>query len=157
VLELGTFTGFAALMMAAALPPDGELVTCESDARAPAVAQRYFDRSPTGARIRLLVGRAEELLGALEPGFGLIFVDIGATAGAEVYERCLELLAPGPARHRQRPGARHGPRSGQRPRARPRRAQPAHRRRPPRRQVMLTVRDGLMLIRRTDEPGSGAG
>lgn len=94
VLELGTYTGFTALMMAAALAPGGELVTCESDDRCAAVARRYFDRSPYGARIRLVVRPAAEVLEELESGFDLIFVDIGPTAADAVYERCLGLLAP---------------------------------------------------------------
>src|SRR5438876_5490061 len=44
ILELGTFTGFSAQMMAAALPEDGELITCDVNPEAIAVAQSYFDR-----------------------------------------------------------------------------------------------------------------
>lgn len=148
VLELGTYTGFTALMMAAALPPDGELVTCESDARRAAVAKRYFDRSPHGARIRLVVGRAEDSLAGLEPGFGLIFVDVGAEVASALYERCLALLAPkgllvidnvlvrGTALDGSSERGRVADALNERIAADER----VH-------QVMLTVRDGLMLVR----------
>ena len=53
VLEIGTFTGYSALLMAEGLPADGELVTCEISEEHAALAQRYFDRSPNGRKIRL--------------------------------------------------------------------------------------------------------
>src|SRR3990172_8686470 len=53
VLEIGTFTGYSALMMAEGLPADGELVTCEISEEHASLAQRYFDRSPNGRKIRL--------------------------------------------------------------------------------------------------------
>lgn len=149
VLELGTYTGFTALMMAAALPPHGELVTCESDAHRAAVAQRYFDRSPYGARIRLVVRHAAEVLALLEPGFDLIFVDIGATAAAAVYEQCLALLAPKGLLVIDNVLARGtvlDPRSDYGRAAGALNERIAADERVT--QVMLTVRDGLVLIRR---------
>ncbi|HIL19690.1 MAG TPA: methyltransferase, partial [Gammaproteobacteria bacterium] len=58
VLEIGTFSGYSALCMAAALPDNGRLVTCDIDPVATAVAQRYFNRSPYGNRITLCIGDA---------------------------------------------------------------------------------------------------
>ena len=46
VLELGTFTGYSALSMAAALPPGGRIDTCDVEPRHVEVAQRYIDESP---------------------------------------------------------------------------------------------------------------
>src|SRR3712207_4029649 len=56
VLELGTFTGASALIMAAALPDDGELITCDVDPEATALAQSYWARSPHGHKIHLRLG-----------------------------------------------------------------------------------------------------
>jgi len=149
VLELGTYSGFTALMMAEGLPADGELVTCESDAQRAAIAQRYFDRSPHGSRIRLVVRPAAEVLASLDPGFGLIFADIGASAAAAVYEQCLAMLAPkgllvidnvlarGRALDRSSDHGCAVDALNERIAADARVTQ-----------VMLTVRDGLMLVRR---------
>lgn len=149
VLELGTYSGFTALMMAEGLPADGELVTCESDAQRAAIAQRYFDRSPHGSRIRLVVRPAAEVLASLDPGFGLIFADIGASAAAAVYEQCLAMLAPkgllvidnvlarGRALDRSSDHGCAADALNERIAADARVTQ-----------VMLTVRDGLMLVRR---------
>src|SRR5581483_3469805 len=75
VLELGTYSGYAALSMAAALPPDGRVDTCEVDPEHAAVAQRYFDRSPYGDRITLHLGPALETIGRLDGPFDLVFID----------------------------------------------------------------------------------
>ena len=62
VLEIGTYSGHSALSMAAALPPDGRIDTCELDPTHAEVAQRYFDRSPCGDRITLHLGPALETI-----------------------------------------------------------------------------------------------
>src|SRR6185503_4296549 len=56
VLEVGTFTGFSALMMAAGLPADSELITLELDPEHAAFARSYFERSDDGKKIRLVEG-----------------------------------------------------------------------------------------------------
>jgi caffeoyl-CoA O-methyltransferase len=52
-VEIGTFTGFSALMIAEALPADGLLVTCESRKEYAEIARRYIKKSPHGRKIRL--------------------------------------------------------------------------------------------------------
>jgi caffeoyl-CoA O-methyltransferase len=149
VLELGTYTGFTALMMAAALPPDGELVTCESDPRRASVARGHFERSPYGGRIRLLPGRAEDSLATLEPGFDLIFVDVGPETADAVYDRLIALIAPKGLIVIDNVLARGAAVDLRNERGKT--ADALNRRifeddRVT--QVMLTVRDGLMLVRR---------
>lgn len=92
VLEVGTFTGYSALCMAEALPDDGELVTCDLDPRAVAVAQSFFDRSPHGRKIQARLGDAMLTIGALppEPLLDLVFLD----ADKERYPEYYELLLP---------------------------------------------------------------
>ena len=50
MLEIGTFTGYSALSMAAALPRDGRIDTLDIEPKHAEVAQRYFDAAPTAAR-----------------------------------------------------------------------------------------------------------
>jgi len=94
VLEVGTFTGFAAQMMAAALPDDGELITCDVDAKAIEVAKTYFERSPHGRKISLREGPALETIRSLEPPFDLVFIDADKENYINYYEQTLPLLAP---------------------------------------------------------------
>ena len=93
-LEVGTFTGFAAQMMAAALPEDGELITCDVDPKAIEVARSYFQRSPHGHKISLREGPALETMRSLEPGFDLVFIDADKENYINYYEQALRLLAP---------------------------------------------------------------
>lgn len=74
-LEVGTFTGLGALAMAAALPLGGRVITLEVDAERAARAQEFFDASPFGERIELIVGPALATLGELEGPFDLVYID----------------------------------------------------------------------------------
>ena len=94
VLEIGTFTGFSAQMMAAALPEDGVLVTCEIDPKHAAMAREHLQKSPHGRKVDLRVGPALETLESLEGPFDLVFIDADKTSYTRYYERALELLSP---------------------------------------------------------------
>jgi len=75
VLEIGTFTGLGALAMAEVLPADGRVVTLELDADRAARAQEFFDASPVGEKIELVVGSALDTLPGLEGPFDLVYID----------------------------------------------------------------------------------
>jgi caffeoyl-CoA O-methyltransferase len=93
ILEIGTFTGYSALSMAAALPPDGRIDTLDVEPRHAEVAQRYFDRSPHGAKITLHLGPAVETIGRLEGDFDLVFVDADKASYDAYYEAVLPRLS----------------------------------------------------------------
>jgi len=94
VLEVGMFTGFSALMMAAALPEDGRLTTCEINDEAIAFAERYFAKHPAGAKIEIKRGPAIDTLNTLEPGYDLVFIDADKVNYTAYYELALDLLSP---------------------------------------------------------------
>lgn len=75
VLEIGTFTGYSALSMAAGLEEGAELHTIEVDDELEELAQSYFDRSPYGHKIRLHIGSALDVAPTLGGAFDLVFVD----------------------------------------------------------------------------------
>ena len=75
VLEIGTFTGYSALSMAAGLEEDALLHTFEVDDELEELIRTYFDRSPHGGKIRLHIGSALELAPALGEQFDLVFID----------------------------------------------------------------------------------
>lgn len=93
VLEIGCFTGYSALSMAEALPPGGRLVTCEISEEHAAIAQRNFDRSPIGDRIELRRGPALDTIAALDGPFGFVFVDADKAAYPAYYDAVLPKLA----------------------------------------------------------------
>ena len=93
VLEIGTFSGHSALAMAAALPEDGTIDACELDPERAAFAQRYFDRSPHGSKITLHVGPAGETIEKLQGEFDLVFIDADKDGYIGYYEAVLPRLS----------------------------------------------------------------
>jgi caffeoyl-CoA O-methyltransferase len=93
VLEFGTYSGYSALSMAAALPEDGKVITLELDPERAEIAQRNFAASPHGNRIDLRVGPALESVSALEGEFDLVFIDADKAGYGAYYEAALERLA----------------------------------------------------------------
>lgn len=95
-VEIGTFTGYSALLIAAALPEDGELVTCENNPEYAAIARSFFRRSPHGGKIRLAVGPALDTLRQLpDGGSDFVFIDADKPAYGAYYAEALRLLRPG--------------------------------------------------------------
>jgi caffeoyl-CoA O-methyltransferase len=93
VLEIGTFVGLGAVSMAAALPPDGHVITLEVNPDTAAIARRNIDDSGYGDRIELIVGDALETLDRLEGPFDLIYIDAWKNDYPAYYERVLPKLA----------------------------------------------------------------
>ena len=151
VLEIGTFTGFSSQMMAAALPEDGILVTCDIDPEAAEVARQFYAKSPHGHKIDLRLGPALETLETLNDWvFDVVFIDADKTGYAAYYEKAVDLLAPrgviavdnvlwsgrvlDPKTEEDRSIAAFNERVKNDPRV-------SH--------VLLPIRDGVMLIRRS--------
>lgn len=100
VVEIGTFTGMSALVIARALSPDGWLVTCDLSEEFTRVARRYWTLAGVADRIDLRLGPAADTLAALERAGGagaydLAFIDANKTGYDAYYEACLRLLRPG--------------------------------------------------------------
>ena len=93
VLEIGTFTGYSAISMASALPADGELITCDVDPDATEIARRYMNESGHGDKIDVRLGPALETLQTLEGPFDIVFIDADKPNYKNYYEAALPLLA----------------------------------------------------------------
>jgi caffeoyl-CoA O-methyltransferase len=96
VVEVGTFTGFSALVMAEALPEDGILTTCENSQEYADIALRYFKKSPYGKRIRLKLGPALQSLGAIANNSeDFIFIDADKPSYGRYFDEALRILRSG--------------------------------------------------------------
>ena len=93
VVEIGTFTGYSALSMAPALPPGGRIVTCDIDPDTNAIARRHATAGPWADRIEFRLGPALETLATLEGPFDLVFIDADKTSYQAYYEAVLPKLA----------------------------------------------------------------
>jgi predicted O-methyltransferase YrrM len=93
VLELGTFTGYSALSMAESLPPGGRIITCDISEEHVTMARRNFAASPFADRIEIKVGPALESIAALDGPFDLMFIDADKVSYLAYYEALLPKLA----------------------------------------------------------------
>src|SRR5439155_10870723 len=99
-ISLGTFTGYSALAVALALPPDGRLVCCDVSKEWTDVARRYWDEAGVADRIDLRLGPALATLDRLlaegaDGSFDFAFVAAAKTEYSDYYTRRLLLLRPG--------------------------------------------------------------
>jgi caffeoyl-CoA O-methyltransferase len=95
ILEIGTFTGYSALLWAEALPRDGKVITCDIDPETTAIAKRYFAESPHGHKIEVKLGPALDSLKLISGPFDLCFIDADKESYPKYYEACMERLRPG--------------------------------------------------------------
>ncbi|AAC07435.1 class I SAM-dependent methyltransferase [Aquifex aeolicus] len=150
VLEIGTFTGFSALMMAQGLPEDGKLTTIEVNPEYAQMAKSFIERAPWGKKIEVIVGDARKVLEEFKKeSFDFIFIDADKSSYPYYYEKCLELLKKGrlmaidnalwegkvlePDDNRSKAIARMNEMIKEDPRVE---------------KVLLTVRDGIFLVRK---------
>ena len=95
VLEVGTFTGYSALTMAEALPQDGQLFTCEYNRRYEDIAREFFGKSEAGSKITLVLGKALDTIPTLEGTFDFVFLDADKINYPKYYKMILPRLQPG--------------------------------------------------------------
>jgi caffeoyl-CoA O-methyltransferase len=95
-VELGTFTGYSAICIARALPPDGTLLCCDISAQWTAVARRYWEKARLSQKIQLKIAPALETLKALPTNeiFDFAFIDADKTNQPAYYEEILKRLRP---------------------------------------------------------------
>jgi predicted O-methyltransferase YrrM len=94
VLEFGTYSGYSALSMARALPADGRIVTLEVDPEHAEFARRHIAASPYADRIEVLLGPALESVARLDGPFDFVFIDADKQNYWSYYEAALAKLSP---------------------------------------------------------------
>ena len=95
ILEIGTFTGFSALCLSRGLGENGVLHTIEIRDADAETARQYFNRSKSGANIKLHVGNALEIIPELNENWDLVFLDADKVSYIEYYELTLPYLNRG--------------------------------------------------------------
>ncbi|MBI3562371.1 MAG: class I SAM-dependent methyltransferase [Gammaproteobacteria bacterium] len=95
ILEVGMFTGYSALSMAEGLAADGKLVTCDIDPKAQAMAQAAFDASVHGKKIEIRMGPALETIRQLDRAIDLAFIDADKETYPVYYEEILRRTRSG--------------------------------------------------------------
>lgn len=75
ILEVGSYTGYSALCLAEGLAEGGKLITIEANEELRPTLEGHFAQSPYNDSIELIIGDAKEVIKTLEGPFDLVFID----------------------------------------------------------------------------------
>ncbi len=95
ILEVGTFTGYAALCLAEGLAPGGVLHTIEINPEMEYLIRKYVEKAGLQEKIKLHIGDAAVVIPELEVSFDLAFIDAGKRYYEQHYELVMEKMNPG--------------------------------------------------------------
>jgi caffeoyl-CoA O-methyltransferase len=93
ILEIGTFTGFSTLCLAEGLTATGSIDTIELRAEEANAARIHFDASARGHQIRSHIGDAKNILPTLHKQWDLVFIDADKTGYIEYINLVLPMLS----------------------------------------------------------------
>lgn len=95
ILEIGTFTGYSAIAMAKGLPENGKIITLEVNPEMEVFIRKFIKKSGFENRIELLIGDAVGLIPKINEQFDLVFIDADKEQYIEYYNLAMEKLRPG--------------------------------------------------------------
>lgn len=75
ILEVGTFTGYAAICLATGLQKDGQLITIEINEELEYISRKYFEKAGLGDQVIQHIGDAKDIIPTLDLSFDLVFLD----------------------------------------------------------------------------------
>ncbi|MGD1852987.1 MAG: class I SAM-dependent methyltransferase [Leptolyngbyaceae cyanobacterium] len=99
-LEIGVFTGYSSLVVAMALPEDGQLIACDISNDYTAMARKYWEKAGVAHKVDLRIAPALDTLDQLiatghSNSFDFAFIDADKSNYDGYYERSLQLVRPG--------------------------------------------------------------
>ena len=95
VLEIGSFTGFSALCLSKGLASDGHLHTIEIREEDAKTARQFFEKSNVNSQITMHIGNAIDIIQQLDEVWDLIFIDADKVSYIDYYELTLPRLKTG--------------------------------------------------------------
>lgn len=97
ILEIGTFTGYSAVCLAAGLPQGGHLDTLEVNDELEELILEGFDRAGLADRITLHIGDARQTLAELAGKrlYDMVYIDANKRDYCEYYELVFDMVRPG--------------------------------------------------------------
>ncbi|CAF1351941.1 unnamed protein product [Adineta ricciae] len=94
ILEVGTLGGYSTIWFAKALPPDGEIITCEISEHYAKVAQQNIDHAGLTSRVKIVLGPAIDTLSRLhsDETFDLAFIDADKQSNVDYFIQAKRLV-----------------------------------------------------------------
>ncbi|EAZ89437.1 class I SAM-dependent methyltransferase [Crocosphaera chwakensis] len=99
-LDIGVFTGYSSLVVALALPSDGQVIACDVDEEVTKIARQFWKKAQVDHKINLHLAPALETLDQLiakgeNNTFDFAFIDADKSNYNNYYEKALWLVKPG--------------------------------------------------------------
>jgi len=154
ILEIGTYTGYSAICLAQGLTADGLLYTIDINEEREEMCKRYFKEAGLEQKIQLRIGKAADIIPQLQETFDLVFIDADKQGYDQYYDLVWDKLRPGgliladnvlyhgevlQEEQQQSANAKAMVRFCEKVRADNRATQ-----------LLLTIRDGLLMIRKNN-------
>jgi len=95
ILEIGTFTGYATLCLAEGLTEDGIIYTLDINAELEDMVRGNFAKSPLNAKIKYIIGDAQQSLQNINEVFDLVFIDADKKNNGTYYHLIFDRVRPG--------------------------------------------------------------
>lgn len=95
ILEIGTFTGYSAICLAKGLRPDGNLITIEINDELTHFAHSYFEKAGLADKITQYTGKAQDIILGLDKTFDLVFIDAEKTEYIDYFMLIIDKVRPG--------------------------------------------------------------
>lgn len=95
VLEIGTFTGYSAICLAEGLPPEGKLITIDVNEEIESFARSFIEQSEKGKQIEQRIGNALEIIPGLDMQFDLVFIDADKINYQNYYDLVIDKVKQG--------------------------------------------------------------
>lgn len=95
ILEIGTYTGYSAICLAAGLQKEGKLITIDINEELEKMAREYFSKAGLAKKIEFRIGNAVEIIPTLKETFDLVFIDADKVNYSKYYDLVFEKVKPG--------------------------------------------------------------
>lgn len=95
ILEIGTFTGYATLSLAAGLSANGKIITIEANKELKHLSEKYFSESPYAEKIEAMTGDAMDLIPTLKDEFDIVYIDANKKANLDYFQLVIPKVKSG--------------------------------------------------------------
>jgi caffeoyl-CoA O-methyltransferase len=95
ILEIGTFTGYSAICLAKGLKNGGKLITIEINDELTEFAKSFFIKAGVDSLIEQYTGKAQEIIPTLKTSFDLVFIDADKREYIEYFDVIIDRVRPG--------------------------------------------------------------
>ena len=95
ILEIGTYTGYSALCLAEGLTDDGLLITIDQNEELEGFARSYWNQSPLKTKIDFRIGLAADIIPTIDETFDLVFIDADKRNNSLYFDLIIDKIRPG--------------------------------------------------------------